>query len=185
MTVKDVLKTSANMLGREDIVSYLSDGQTFGEDTLPAVGIMVSLLNLVISELSGTFIPMVKIEEKQVTDGKVYYSSLTERCLRVVSVKDLSGMDVDYGYTPEYMQLGLNKVYVEYEYAPHNYGLDEVIGYDENLVSVGTLAYGLCAEYSICKGSFDEAVMWHERYVQSVRDRKKIKNATVKKRSFV
>jgi len=185
MTVKDVLKSASNMLSRQDVCAYLDGANQGGQDTLPTIGIMTSLLNLVVSELAGTFIPMVKREEIDATDGKIYFTALTERCVKILSLRDQKGVEINYVHTPEYMQLSAQKVVVEYEYIPPNYGLEDQIGYDQNQVSVGTLAYGLCAEYSISKGCFDEAVMWHDRYVQSVCEHRKLKNGMVKKRSFV
>ena len=186
MTVKDVLKSASNMVGRQDVYAYL-DGSIsdVGEDTLPAIGVMTNLLNLVVGELAGTFIPMVKSEEVSAEKGKIYFNSLSERCVRIISLLDRQGREISYVHTPEYMEVSSDFAVVEYEYIPPNYGLEDQIGYDQSQVSVGTLAYGLCAEYAISKGSFDEAVMWHDRYVQSVSERRKLKNGQIKKRSFV
>ena len=81
MTVKDVLKSASNMLSRQDVCAYLDGANQGGQDTLPTIGVMTSLLNLVVSELAGTFIPMVKCEEIDATDGKIYFTALTERCV--------------------------------------------------------------------------------------------------------
>ena len=186
MTVKEILKTTSAMLGREDVNAYLSgDTEAVGENTLPTVGVMVNLLNLVIGELAGTFIPMVKTETAATNDGKVYYADLIERALEIKAVYDLSGDEISYKQSAEFIKVNADKVLVEYEYAPPNYGLEDEIGYTEKDVTAGALAFGLAAEYSISLGSFDEAVMWHKRYVDSIAEQRKLRNVTLKTRSFV
>ena len=186
MTVKDILKATCAMVGREDVLNYLTDeNYQASEDTLSAVNIMTALTNLVIGELAGTFIPMIKCEKVHAKNGRVKYADLTERCVKIVGVYNENGENISYQHTPEYMCVSVNDISVEYEFIPPNYDLDSVIGYTEEDISSATLSYGLAAEYCISRGSFDEAVMWHERYVNSVSNKRKLKNSTVKPRSFV
>ena len=186
MTIKDILKATCAMVGREDVLDYLNGNtSTTGEDTLDTVNIMTALANLVIGELAGTFIPMVKRESVVVSDRKVRYADLAERCLRVLAVYNANGEKVYYKHTPEYIVVDESTVTIEYEYNPPNYDLNSEIGYREEDISTATLSYGLAAEFSISRGSFDEAVMWHERYVDSVSAKRKLKNSTLKSRSFV
>ncbi|MBR2448717.1 MAG: hypothetical protein IKB30_01205 [Clostridia bacterium] len=186
MTVKEILITTSTMLGREDVTAYLNgDVDSAGENTLPTINVMVNLLNLVIGELAGTFIPMVKSEKISTNNGKVYYTDLTERALEIKNVFDFSGTRVSYRQTAEFIAVSCDNVIVEYEYAPPNYGLDDKIGFTEKDVALGTLAYGLAAEYSISLEDFDQAVMWHKRYVDSIAEHRKVHNATIKERSFV
>ena len=186
MTLKNIIKATCAMLNREDVLEYLNDtNYQPTNDTLSALNIMVSLVNLVIGELAGTFIPMVKTETMQVKNGKVKYADLSERCVKVVGVLGKNGEKLTYKHTPEFIVVSGEEVSVCYEYIPPNYGLDDEIGYAEDEVSVATLSYGLSAEYAISKGNFDEAVMWHERFVNSVASKRKLKNSSVKARSFV
>ncbi len=186
MTIKDVLIMSASMLGREDVVDYLNGKlQDVGEDTEPTVNLLVNLLNLVISELSATFIPMIKTEKVAISSGKIFYSNLKENAIRIIKVYDNNGNEMSIKQTAEYIAVSGTSATVEYEYSPANYGLSDVIGYTPKEVGVSTLAYGLNAEYSISRGNFEEAVMWHRRYVDSVSELRKVKNVTIKERSFV
>ena len=186
MTVKDILKTSASMIGRDDVVEYINGSvQNIGEQTMPTINLMVNLINLVISELSATFIPMINSETVNVENGKIYYSKLKENAIKIINVYDTDGRELSAKYTAEYIDVAGGKVIVEYEYAPSNYGLTDTIGYSAKDVSLSTLAYGLIAEYSISQGCFDEAVMWHKRCVEAVTAMRKMKNVTIKGRCFV
>ena len=186
MTVKEIVNTAAALLSREDITAYLAGEQSeIAQETLPSVNLMVTLVNLVISELAGTYIPMVKKEEINPVGGKLYYTDFSCTPLKINAVYDGSGKDIRYTETALYLEVNAAKVTVEYQFVPPNYGLDDQIGYTEADVSAGALAFGLAAEYSVCKSAFDEAVMWHKRYVESISAARKLKNATLKKRSFV
>ncbi len=185
MTVKEIIKTSASLLNREDIVAYLDgENSNVGEQTLPAINTFVTLLNLVISELAGTFIPMRKKETVSIKNGKIEYSLLSERPLRIINVYDLNDRAVNFSDEAFFIKVESGTKQIEYEYAPPNYDLNDAIGYSESDISVGALAYGLTAEFCICKGSFEEAVMWHGRYVESINNRRSVKNASIKERSW-
>lgn len=186
MTVKDIIKNASAMLYREDVLSYLNnETENIGEDTLPTVNVMTNLLNLVVGELAGTFIPMVKREKVTTKNEKITYASLNERCIRVIAVYDLEGNELSMSRTPEYIKVYQDKVIVEYEYSPPMYDLESEIGYKESDITMTALSYGLCAEYSISIGNFEQAVMWHERYVNSIAEQRKIKNSRIKERSFL
>ncbi len=185
MTIKEIVKTSAALLSREDVCDYLSGKQEgVGDETVPALNTMVTLLNLVISELSATYIPMVKSEQAEISGGKLYYTQLKNTPLKVINVYDMQGREMLYSENALYLQIDAKQAVIEYEFVPPIYGLDEVIGYTEKDISQGALSFGLAAEYSICKGAFDEAVMWHKRYVDSVNASRKIQNKKIKARSW-
>ena len=76
----------------------------------------------------------------------------------------------------------MQKVLVEYEYAPDKVGLDDEICYMEKDVPVRVIAYGVAAEYCITEGDFDQAVMWHKRYTDAISDICVPKNTRAAKR---
>ncbi len=184
MSIKDILKNAALLLGRENVIDYCN-GLTFNDDTLRTVNNMTGLINLVISELACTYIPMVKRETVSTSNGKIYYKDLTENALKVLGVYDTSGKEVHFEQNIEYLTINGSSVVVEYEYSPANYGIDDEIGYREKDVSACVLAYGLCAEFSISEGRFDQAVMWHKRYVDALSEICMPRNTHVKERRWV
>lgn len=186
MTVKEIVNTAAALLSREDITAYLSGKNTGAvKETLPSINVMVTLANLVISELAGTYIPMVKSEQIKVDGGKIYYTDFSCTPLKIKRVCDSQGRELSYNENALYLEVNASNVVVEYQFVPPNYDLNDEIGYTDTEVSCGTLAFGVAAEYSICKGAFDEAVMWHKRYVESVNATRKVKNTAVKERSWL
>ncbi len=186
MVFEEIIKNTALMVGREDVVNYINyETDLTGKDTYPTLNLMTNLLNLVIRELAGTFIPMVKVESVQAENNKVYYKDLNETCLKVKKVYDEFGNEINFSITPEYLKVDNQNIKVEYEYIPPNYYLTDKIGYTEKDISQTALCYGLASEFCICKGNFEEAVMWHDRYVNSICAQRKIKNGFIKERNFV
>lgn len=186
MKIKDVIKTAATLLGRTDVTAYLDSKEIEdGSETLQTVNVMTNLTNLVITELSSTFIPLKKTQTMSAYDGRIYYKDFNETLTRVTGVYSATGKSVDYGYHPEYITLPFNSVYtVEYEYVPSNLGLEDDACYAEKDVPSHVLAYGLAAEFCITEGSFEQAVMWHKRYVDGVEKACPPKSLTTRERRW-
>jgi len=187
MTIKDILKNTALIIGRSNISEYLTSGNATqaGADAVETVKTLTALANLVINELSCTYIPMVKVENIAVNDGKIYYTDLSETVLRIKDVYSVYGKAVPFKETASYIAVDLNAVEIEYEYAPKTFSIDEEIGYSEKDVPSRVLSYGVAAELAISEGRFDEAVTFHKRYVDGVSEVVLPKNVRVKKRSFI
>ena len=119
MTVKDIIKTTATLLNRQDIIDYIN-GTYFQEDsdTIKAVEKLNELLNLVINELCLAYVPMVKTEEVAVTNGKIYYNSFSERAVNVLEVLDANQKALGFTLKADHLILPNNASYVKYAYIP-------------------------------------------------------------------
>lgn len=183
MYIKDILKTSALLLAKENVLTYLNGDQS-NLTTLATINNMTSLANIVISELASTYIPMVKQEVLSVKDQKIYYTDLSERVLSVLNVTDTEGKEVRHKIFAEYIFLSASTAVVEYEFSPPNYDLLDNVVFSNAQVDERVLAYGLNAEVCISEGRFSEAVTWHKRYVDAIANICKPKNSTVKQRRW-
>ncbi len=183
MYIKDILKACALQLGKESVLTYLNGDQT-NLATLVTINNMTSLLNLVISELASTYVPMIKQEAVDVKEQKIYYTDLSERALSVLSVKDSSGKELRYKIFPEYIYLSASTAVVEYEFSPPNYDLIDSVKFSKPEVDERVLSYGLNAEVCISEGRFEEAITWHRRYVDALATICRPKNAKIKQRRW-
>ena len=185
MQIKDIIKMAALMSNRKEIIDYI-DGNTqnVGVETPTQVDNMVGLTNLVINELATTYIPMVKTKTVNSVGGKIYYSRLDDKILKIRSVFLNDGTSVNFTQMPEYILLNHLTVTVEYEYSPPTYLIDQEIGYAEKDVPARVIAYGLLAELAISEGRFDDAVTFHKRYVSSIELLCLPKNSMIRKRSW-
>ena len=186
MKVIDIVKTSATLLAREDVCDYLiNQSTTPSRETLLCVDLLTRLTNLVISELADGQIMMIK-EADVNNNSQSYPFPQGVKPIKIFYVLNEEGRKVDF-ITTEF-GVKVEKGYITklaYSYVPPNYGLTDRIGNFEKSVSVGILSYGVCAEYCLTEGKFEQAVMWHKRYCDSIDALITIKNANIKGRSFV
>ena len=183
MTIKEIIKNTATMIGREDIVKCVEENADFQTQALKdSVNSLVKLANLVINELACSFVPMNTVEKISAKDGKVYYTSLSNNPLKIIGVYDNSGYDALKKITSTFAMVTSSEVYVEYSYFPKTYSLEDDIGYEEKDVPLRVLCYGLCAEFALSMGCYKDAVMWHGRYEDALEDFYKPCNSKIKRR---
>ena len=184
MTIKEIVSTASNILGRQDVYNHLNKTPSTDEDTLKTAETILNLINMVISELAGTFIPMIKKENVTSTTGKYYYSAFTQKPIEILGLYDADGNSINYEQTAEFVKIDNSSVVIEYSFIPPKYDMNSKVDYTDAQISSATLVYGLLAEYCIVIGGFDEAVMWHDRFIDGVKEKRKVKNASIKGRCW-
>jgi hypothetical protein len=185
MKLKEIIKTSADLLGLKEISLFLSSETTdLDQVSKEKLDKLIELSNLVISELSCTYVPMVFVEKINVISGKINFTDLKKKILRVLFIKDENGNKVDF--TCDYVSANVpnGNIEITYECQSDYVGLDEQTGYKSHQVSKGVLSYGVCAEFCLTERRFDEAVMWNKRYVDAVKEKIIVKNSRVKSRRW-
>ena len=86
----------------------LDPQQTGGEgaqadgETLAAADKFVRLCNIVISELAGSYIPMVRTERVTAVNGRIYFTSLSMRALKI---RQKAHAKISRAISPKTMQL--------------------------------------------------------------------------------
>ncbi len=190
MTVRDILINTGVMIGRPDVVDYFCDQVNMGEDVYEDIAFLVKIVNVVITELASTYIPLTTKEEVTFYDGKFQYAEFYKKAVKIVAVYDNLGNKIAFTETAEYIQLenfnskSLNLT-VEYQFLPEEYYEDSEVDYTERIIPAKVLAYGVAAEFCISQSRFEEAVMHHKRYMFALQEIKGIKNASIKSRSWV
>lgn len=185
MKLKEIVKTTAMYLGRNDVITYLEDtNANASSNVLELINNLTRCANLVINELALSYIPMYKEESISTTDNRVNYSDLDENVNEVIAVFDEYGNDVDYKINPEYIECNLNRVKIRYKYLPSNYGLNDDIGYSENQVSARIIAYGTASEVCLLSREYQESLMWRNRFNDGISCVLMPKNRIIKNRRF-
>ncbi len=189
MTVKDILINTAILLGREDIIDYFGEQARIGEETYPDVLFLIKIIGLVVSELSGTYFPLVYRQDVSFSNGEFAYSELEKKAVKIIDVCDCLGNKVNYVEDVEQIRLvdknsGSTKLTIVYQYLPEEYYEDSEIDYKEKDIPARVIAYGVAAEYCISKSMFEQAVMHHKRYTFALQEIKSPKNVKIKGRSF-
>ncbi len=186
MVVKEIIKKAATLIGREDVVEYLNDANANpSEKTVQTVDVMVRLLNILVIELAGSFVPMIVTERCTAINGKVYYDTLKYRPKEILKAFDLLGNDKLLGVEHTFARVGATNVDLEYSCFPPTVDINGKLNYKEKDITSSAIAYGLLAEYSISQGCFKDAVMWHDRYADSINEQCKPRNAVIKRRNWI
>jgi hypothetical protein len=177
MKLKEIIKLSAGLLGLDDVVSVLEDKNSANEYTSTIIERLRTLSNIVTTELSSGYIPLERIDEVKVVNNKISLTALQKRPTKIIEVMFNDGTLLDFtnDATTIYVQTTQN-VKVKYFFIAENYKLTDDIGYTEQNISKVVLAYGICAEYCLTERRFDEAVMWHQRFVDGVKQKIMPKN---------
>ena len=185
MKAKQIIRKAAAYLGRDDVIKYIDTPKA--EQVMPqteeTVSALVLLLNMVISELCASFVPMMAEENVSATD-KLYYSALSKKVLEITAVYDNSDNSIEFTTRPDHAEIAGTCKRVEYKYHPNEYFLDSEIDYQERDVSSSVLAYGLAAECSLADGDFERACTFHDRYVKSICATKKMRNFMMMQRRW-
>ncbi len=181
MTVKDIIKQASTLSGREDVVNYLDSKSTASEDTLLAVDVMVRLINMVIAELSASFVPLITEEKINATEI-VRYSDLKKNAIEILNVYDIKGEEIPFTVYYDSVKFSRPCSSVKYKFTHSTYGLNDKLDYAENDIPGAVLSYGLAAEFALSEGDFERACSMHERYVEGVYAICKPKNYKTKAR---
>ena len=185
MIIKDIVKNAALILGKNDVVSYLNGNTTVGHDTFETLGALTNLCYLVIDELACTYIPIIKKTAVTFVNGKYEINHLNGKVVRIIAVYDLEGQKVDFSAVENLVCANVKQGAIEYEYLPQCSSIDDEVGYSENDISTAVLAHGVAAEYCITQNLFEQAVMYHKRYVDAIAEICAPKNKKIKARSWV
>ncbi|MBR1983072.1 MAG: hypothetical protein IKA12_00090 [Clostridia bacterium] len=171
MKLKDIIKLSAGLMGLEDVVSVLDGKSDETEYTTSVIDRLTVLANMVMNELSSTYIPLERTDEVKVVNKKISMTALQKRPIKIINVTDVSSKDLDFTYDHATIYVDSSNAKVTYNYVAENYKLTDDVGFTEQNISKVVLAYGTCAEYCLTQRRFEEAIMWHERFIDGVKQR--------------
>ena len=163
MTVKEILREAAQMLGLDDTVAYL-DGED--EETKEAVQLL-RCFNVVENELALDYLPLYAETEIDTPSGIVLYSVLPHKIVRVLRVLDEHGEKVKYTLYPTQIKACVGKIKIAYTYAPCEKTLDESSDYQLQ-ASKRLFAYGIAAEFLLGQGAFEQAAVWDKKYKDAI-----------------
>ncbi len=184
MLTIDVVKNVAILLNRQNVINFLQNqGENFG-DAEEQTNQILSAVNLVVSELASSYIPMVKRESVRVEGNKIAIANLSERAIEIVDVTDQNSHPLKYFTRGFYIEVDAETAVVEYKYLPSNYGINENIEFIDARVTPRIIAYGACAETCLMERSFNESVTWRKRYTDEICKLVPPKSKTIKKRRW-
>lgn len=173
MTVKEILKLTAKLLGEKQIISLLS-GEICDDykSALEDKDLLLSCYNATTEELACEYLPLEFTEDfLQVVDNKIQFCTFSKRPLKIVSVCDLNDNKLPYKLINDYINVEKSKVRVTYQYRPTMQGEEEEAVFSDNLIGPFTLAYGIASLYCLQRGRHADAEAFFEKYFSAIKSR--------------
>lgn len=167
MTVKEVIKLAAEILGREDLSEAAAslEGEPEGE-----VKSLVRCFNLVENEVALDYFPLRKEETFAPQSHEISYLGFSSAPVDVLKVTDRKGREIEYEirtmniFLPEMP----DEVTVTYSYAPSRKKIDDNSDFSGK-VSARLLALGVASEFCLTNSRFSEAAIWEKRFRDALR----------------
>ena len=153
MQLKEAIQICLTYLGDEDASINTQTAQH------PKLKLLVKCANLVIKEIATEYAPLIE-------DG------LTHRVAEVRKVQDIdSGLPSNFYCAPTHCKIindGVKRARIVYSYIPLDIDIEDDCPLPP-VVSAKTLALGVCAEYSMISGMYEQSVMYSDRFKQDMR----------------
>ncbi len=166
MQLKEAIQICLTYLGDEDAIINTQTAQH------PKLKLLVKCANLVIKEIAAEYVPLIEEETVRVVDGKISFEGLMHKIAEVRKVQDaLSGLTSDFYNTPTHCKLlndGVKKARIVYSYLPLDIDIEDDCPLPP-AVGAKTLALGICAEYSMISGMYEQSLMYSDRFKQDMR----------------
>ena len=170
MRIIDIVKSVALLVGLDGVTSILN-GELCEETTTSQkeVELLVTCYNVVAEEIASEYFKL-KAVDTLVPDasGVCSLTSLTYAPTEILKVYNTSGNQIK----PVILQdkiVTLNNIMVEYSYIPPYKNLNDVSDYKNTCITKRVLSYGVATEFCLIKGSFEEASVWHQKYVDALK----------------
>lgn len=186
MKLREIIADAAGLVGKERLARFLTGTSSDTDGNVVAdMNAAVRLANVLIAELSGSYIPMTMKERVTMKNGRVYYSDLSYNLHRMRELQDKDGNVLFFVLHAEYAEPRGEALYAVYDYIPKVYALTDDVGYKSADISRGVLAMGLASEICLAEGRFKESVLWRKRYSDGVSAFTVPRNARARSRCFI
>lgn len=169
MTIKDIIKDTAIILGDETLYAALSDAtQELSGENKAKTDVFLKCYNDTLAEVATAYYPITK--EETIQPGKTLFSSLSETPLRIKSVRAQSGVALVFSVGEGYLETEkvAGELTVVYDYIPSEKTADGDFEYEKTPLGKTVFCYGIAAEYCMIGGRYSEAANWESKFKNAV-----------------
>ena len=163
MKVSDIIASALALIGRKELVPYVSNPSAAGdEDADEVISTLLYCFNSVEDEIARNYIPLVVCEEMTSANNKFAYADFKKIPVKIKKVtKD--GQAVPFKVLKGYMEVKASRITVEYEYVP---GRKKIADDSDFGCEVGEylIALGMASEYCIINCEAEMADRWEKKY---------------------
>ncbi len=169
MTVKEILITASTLLERGDIKTYFQGGAVDDYTRVEEdANLLLDCYNLVEEQISTDYYRLKHTQSFTVSNGVIECKEFKYNPLAILKVLDKFKNNVDLEIKPDGIYTSLKYVEVTYSYLPSKKQIDGVSEFELTPISPRILAYGTVTEFCLIKGMYEEAVTWHNKFINSL-----------------
>ena len=185
----DCIKNAAVLLQHDQVLNLPilngSENNNEDADALCDLDTFIECGNLIYSEIAGEYLPLYSSQSFTNTSGVIELSAFNKNVVDVNSVTDLNGNKLYYKVYPSYLSTARGKIIVSFSYLPGKINLNDTLDYHVGKISERIIAYGICAEYSLIKGMFNEASYFDKKFRDSLLNSCRKKNIFIPPRRWL
>ena len=165
MKVKDIVLSAALKLGvAEGVKMYLNEEDyTYEREAL----LLLDCFSTVENDLALNYFPLRAEDLLRTVTGALQFSTFAHSPVRILSVKNEEGKDVEFTVYPQYLKTGPGTFTVTYTYTPDKVTIEDDgnfgVAVPENLI-----VFGMLAEYCMTEGRFEEGTIWEKKYKEAI-----------------
>ncbi len=176
MLVKDIILKACVFTANDELANLVKESGELDEEMQNLLDKFVNCFNLVRNEIACEYEPLLKEEVIETQNGKVLFSSLKERVVDVVSVKDMNDFSLVFKNFDEYIEVNCPKVKIYYNAYPKVLTLEDEFN---STLPERVYAYGTAREYYFVESLYEDASIWDERFKNSLQNLIRKKSQTI------
>lgn len=166
--VKNVIKSTAEMLGLSDVVAYLNEDIDGSDDILGELKNLLIAVNMTNNNIASNYIELKDIFEINNQKEKILFSDITSKnIIEIKKVTNDNDCELDYQILPDGINCVKGNIKITYSYFPDYLTIDDSISYYLKINDL-VFALGVAGEYLYLKGAIDDAYMWDKRFKQNM-----------------
>lgn len=161
MLVKDIIKLACDFTGNENIAQKIEQSSSLESSEQETVDGLVKCFNLVNNEIASEFVPIKKIEQFEVSNGKILLTQFSTKPYKILYIKNGLGRKMHFKQFEDYLVVFCKKAIVCYTTLPSALSINDQI---DSFLPERVYAYGVAREFLFLQSRFDDADIFEERF---------------------
>lgn len=169
MEVEKIVNFVANLLKITELASesIFEDLTLLSAQTQSDLNLIVNCINLTASEIATDYLPIVFEEDIVVLNNQFDLKNLSKTILKPMELK--------FGLQNAFYKVIDNKLItkcgnytLKYSIMPDTFELDDDIICFSSALSLAVFCYGVCANYTLIGGSYEESSLWESKFKDGI-----------------
>ena len=130
--------------------------------------LILDCINIVQTRVSTEYFENYYEEEIAVENNEYDIDNLSQKLFKITAITRNNIMQF-YKMVGDKLTLDSGNYLIKYAFIPADKGFDETVENHSGKMTILSFCYGVCSEYCLIKGLYDEAEMWQKRFDSSLK----------------